>query len=54
MINNNSLKITKNTIKVIFDIKDYMAKNTINVGKIQKEVGSTPYKGGHNDIRKTN
>ena len=37
-----------------FDIKDYMAKNTINVGKIQKEVGSTPYKGGHNDIRKTN
>ena len=37
-----------------FDIKEYMANNTINVGKIQKEVGSAPYKGGHNDIRKTN
>jgi hypothetical protein len=37
-----------------FDITDYMAKNTINLGKVEKEVGSTPYKGGHNDIRKTN
>ena len=37
-----------------FDIKEYMAKNTINLGKVEKEVGSTPYKGGHNDIRKTN
>jgi hypothetical protein len=31
-----------------------MAKNTINLGKVEKEVGSTPFKGGHNDIRKTN
>ena len=37
-----------------FSIQDYMAKNTINLGKVEKEVGETPYKGGHNDIRKTN
>ena len=37
-----------------FSIQDYMANNTINLGKVEKEVGETPYKGGHNDIRKTN
>jgi hypothetical protein len=37
-----------------FDIQDYMAKNTINLGTVKKSVGDTPYKGGHNDIRKTN
>ena len=37
-----------------FDIKEYMAKNKINLGTVTKEVGHTPYKGGHNDIRKTN
>ena len=37
-----------------FSIQDYMANNTINLGKVEKEVGETPFKGGHNDIRKTN
>ncbi len=31
-----------------------MSKNKIKLGKVTKEVGDTPYKGGHNDIRKTN
>lgn len=37
-----------------FDIKDYMTKNKIKLGTVTKEVGDNPYKGGHNDIRKTN
>lgn len=37
-----------------FSIQDYMAKNTINLGKVEKEVGGKTFKGGHNDIRKTN
>ena len=31
-----------------------MSKNKIKLGKVTKAVGDTPYKGGHNDIRKTN
>jgi len=37
-----------------FDIKEYMANNTINLGTVTREVGSNVFKGGHNDIRKTN
>jgi hypothetical protein len=37
-----------------FSIQDYLENNKIELGKITKEVGDTPYKGGHNDIRKTN
>ena len=37
-----------------FSIQDYLKNNTIELGSIKKEVGETPYKGGHNDIRKTN
>jgi len=37
-----------------FSIQDYLKNNKIQMGKITKEVGDTPYKGGHNDIRKTN
>ncbi len=37
-----------------FSIQDYLKNNKIQMGKITKEVGDTPFKGGHNDIRKTN
>jgi cold shock CspA family protein len=37
-----------------FSIQDYLKNNKIEMGKITKEVGDTPFKGGHNDIRKTN
>jgi hypothetical protein len=37
-----------------FDIQDYLKNNKIELGSVTKEVGDTPYKGGHNDIRKTN
>lgn len=37
-----------------FSIEDYLKNNKIELGSIKKEVGDTPYKGGHNDIRKTN
>ena len=37
-----------------FSIQDYLRDNKIEMGSIKKEVGDTPYKGGHNDIRKTN
>ena len=37
-----------------FSIQDYLKNNKIELGKHEKEVGDTPYKGGHNDIRKTN
>jgi len=37
-----------------FSIQDYLKDNKIELGKHTKEVGDTPYKGGHNDIRKTN
>jgi hypothetical protein len=37
-----------------FNIQDYLKNNKIELGSIKKEVGDTPYKGGHNDIRKTN
>lgn len=37
-----------------FDIVDYLSKNKISTGTITQEVGDSPYKGGHNDIRKTN
>lgn len=37
-----------------FSIQDYLKNNKIEIGSIKKEVGDTPYKGGHNDIRKTN
>ena len=36
-----------------FSIQDYLEKNKIKLGTIKKEVGSTVYKGGHNDLRKT-
>ena len=31
-----------------------MSKNKFKLGKVTREVGDTPFKGGHNDIRKTN
>lgn len=37
-----------------FSIQDYLAKNKIEMGSIEKEVGDHAFKGGHNDIRKTN
>ena len=37
-----------------FNVQDYMSKNKIKLGKVTREVGTTPYKGGHNGIRKTN
>ena len=37
-----------------FSIQDYLRDNKIKMGKITKEVGDSPFKGGHNDIRKTN
>ena len=37
-----------------FSIQDYLRDNTIEMGTIKKEVGDTTFKGGHNDIRKTN
>ena len=37
-----------------FNVQDYMSKNKFKLGKITREVGETPFKGGHNDIRKTN
>ena len=37
-----------------FSIQDYLKDNKIKMGKITKEVGDSPFKGGHNDIRKTN
>lgn len=36
-----------------FSIQDYLHENKIELGTIKKEVGSTVYKGGHNDLRKT-
>ncbi len=38
MINNNSLKITKNTIKVIFDIKDYISRLDIILREIESKL----------------
>ena len=37
-----------------FSIQDYMAKNTINLGTVKKSVGNSDFKGGYNDLRKTN
>jgi hypothetical protein len=36
-----------------FDIKDFLSKNKFELGTVTREVGDTPFKGGHNDIRKT-
>ena len=37
-----------------FSIQDYMANNTINLGTVKKAVGNGDFKGGYNDLRKTN
>ena len=37
-----------------FDVRDYLSKNKIKLGTVEREIGHTPFKGGHNDIRKTN
>lgn len=37
-----------------FSIQDYLEHNKIELGKITKEVGDSTFKGGHNDLRKTN
>ena len=37
-----------------FSIQDYKAKNSWKTGAVTKEVGDSTFKGGHNDIRKTN
>lgn len=37
-----------------FSIQDYMAKNKIKLGSIEKTVGTGDFKSGYNDIRKTN
>ena len=36
-----------------FDIKDYLSKNKIKVGTVEREIGDTVPK-SYNDIRKTN
>ena len=36
-----------------FSIQDYMSKNKIKLGKVEREIGTTPPK-SYNDIRKTN
>jgi hypothetical protein len=36
-----------------FSIQDYLEKNKITMGTVKKEVGTSIYKGGHNDLRKT-
>ena len=36
-----------------FDIKDFLSKNKIELGKITRAEGTSTYKGGHNDLRKT-
>lgn len=36
-----------------FSIQDYMSKNKIKLGTVEREVGSNPAK-SYNDIRKTN
>ena len=37
-----------------FSIQDYLEHNKIELGKVSKEVGDSAFKGGHNDLRKTN
>jgi|TARA_Y100000389_G_scaffold159444_1_gene161275 hypothetical protein len=37
-----------------FDIKKYLGDNDIKLGTVTRNVASVPFKGGHNDIRKTN
>jgi len=36
-----------------FSIQDYMSKNKIKLGTVEREIGTTPPK-SYNDIRKTN
>ena len=36
-----------------FDIKTYLSNNDITLGNVTRNVASVPFKGGHNDIRKT-
>ena len=36
-----------------FSIQDYMSKNNIKLGEVEREIGSNPAK-SYNDIRKTN
>ena len=36
-----------------FDIVKYLENNKIEMGTVKKEVGDTVFKGGHNDLRKT-
>ena len=36
-----------------FDIKEYSSNNDITLGTVTRNVASVPFKGGHNDIRKT-
>lgn len=36
-----------------FDIKKYLSNNDITLGTVTRSVATTPFKGGHNDIRKT-
>jgi len=37
-----------------FDIYEFLNKNKFELGTVEKEVGDTVFKGGHNDLRKTN
>ena len=36
-----------------FDIKKYLSNNDITLGTVTRSVATSPFKGGHNDIRKT-
>ena len=36
-----------------FDVRDYLSKNKIKIGTVEREVGNTVPK-SYNDIRKTN
>jgi len=36
-----------------FDIRKYIEENKFDLGTVKKEVGNSTYKGGHNDLRKT-
>ncbi len=40
-------------MKKQFDIGKYRKEYKIHLGSVEKEVGTTVFKGGHNDLRKT-
>jgi len=39
---------------MVFSIENYLKENRIKMGSVTKSVAQNTFKGGHNDIRKTN